>query len=306
MFNTPVALFVFNRPHVTAKNFQVLRALKPSRLFIIADGPRSGNFADENLCREVRDIVEVIDWPCETSRLYANQNLGGRISIPNGLNWVFSLVEECIILEDDCVPGLSFFQYCAELLNHYRDDGRIMTIGGFRYDGPDEFNGDSFFFSKYPATWGWATWRRTWEKYDLDMAKWAQLRETDWLKKLLGNNDYVTYWCRIFDLMCDNMDAWDYALTFSCWLNDGLSIRSKVNLISNLGFGDGATHTLYENDIISSRQIRTMSFPLNFPKTVTVDQVNEDRIEWVTYSGVDKRIISKGREMILKRKAGNL
>ena len=251
-------------------------------------------------------MVESIDWPCETSRLYANHNLGCRISIPNGLNWVFSMVEECIILEDDCIPGPSFFQYCAELLNQYRDNERIMTIGGFRYDGPDEFNGDSFFFSKYPATWGWATWRRAWEKFDLDMEKWAQLRETDWLKNLLGNNDYVAYWYRIFDLMCNNMDTWDYALTFACWLNEGLSIRSKVNLVSNLGFGQGATHTSFQNDIISERLAGTMSFPLSIPDTITIEQANEDRIEWVTYSGIDKRIISVGREMILKRRAGNL
>lgn len=306
MFNTPVALFVFNRPQITAKNFEAIRALKPSRLFIIADGPRSGNFADEHLCREVRDAIETIDWPCETSRLYANQNLGCRISVPNGLNWVFSVVEECIILEDDCIPGPSFFTYCAALLDHYRDNERIMTIGGARPDGPDEFNGDSFFFSKYPVTWGWATWRRAWEKYDLDMVKWASLRETGWLKNLLGNDDYVTYWRRMFDMMCNGMDTWDYALTFACWLNDGISIRSTVNLISNLGFGEGATHTSFPNGVISGRPVGTMSFPLNFPDRITVEQANEDRIEWVTYSGIDKRIIGKAREKILNRRPGDL
>jgi len=306
MFNTPVALFVFNRPHVTAKNFEAIRVLKPSRLFIIADGPRTGNFADKDLCQQVRDAVETIDWPCETLRLYADENQGCRMSVPNGLNWVFSIVEECIILEDDCIPDQSFFQYCATLLDHYRDNERIMTIGGSRCDGPDEFNGDSFFFSKYPVTWGWATWRRAWEKYDLDMAKWASLRETDWLKKLLGNDDHVNYWRRMFDLMCNNMDTWDYALTFACWLNKGISIRAKANLVSNLGFGDDATHTLFRNDIISARPAKTLPIPLKFPDKITVDQTNEDRIEWVTYSGIDKRIISKGRERILKRRTGDL
>jgi hypothetical protein len=306
MFTTPIALFVFNRPHVTAKNLEAIRALKPCRLFIIADGPRTGNFNDDHLCAEVRAALETIDWPCETSRLYADHNLGCRNSIPNGLNWVFSMVEECIILEDDCIPGPAFFQYCAELLNHYRDDERIMAIGGFRSDGPDEFNGESIFFSKYPATWGWATWRRAWQKFDLDMEKWAQLRETGWLKNVLQDNDYVTYWHRIFDLMCNNMDTWDYALTYACWLNEGLSIRYKVNLVSNLGFGEGATHTLYRNDIVSARTAATTAFPLSLPDRITVEQANEDRIEWVTYSGIDKRIISAGRERILKMRAGNL
>lgn len=302
MFNTPVALFVFNRPEITGKIFKIIAQVKPLQLFIIADGPRSSHPDDIHLCDAVRKIVTEIGWDCNVSRLYATENIGCRHSIPEGLNWVFSQVEECIILEDDCIPDPTFFNYCTALLEYYRDAEKIMTIGGYRCDGPNEFNTDSYFFSKYPSTWGWATWKRSWEKFDLDMKEWATLRNTDWLSDILSKNEYIHYWQRIFDKMCNNLDAWDYALAFACWLNGGLSIRSKINLISNIGFGPDATHTFYINDEISFRRSQPMPFPLVHPKEIIVYPLDEDRIEWVIYSGMTKRILTHGRERIVNRR----
>ena len=304
MFNTPIALFVFNRPEITKKNFDILRRLEPTDLFVIADGPRKDHPADIALCESVRNIFLEIPWNCNVTRFYSDTNLGCRNSIPNGLDKVFSLVGDCIILEDDCIPNLSFFKYCSDLLEFYRDNEKIMTIGGYRCDGPNEVNGNSYFFSKYPSTWGWATWKRTWKKFDLDVREWKKLRETNWLLEILKEKDHVNYWQHIFDKMNPDFDAWDYALTFCCWLHKGLSVRSKVNMISNIGFGPDATHTTSINEEISFRNSHGINFPLVHPGKIEVHKEDEDRIEWVLFSGMTKRMLNIARQRISEKRNG--
>lgn len=301
-FNVPVALFLFNRPKELKAVFDAIAKIKPSTLFIIADGPRAGNIDDPQLCAKARSIVEQVDWPCDVHRQYSETNQGCRSAIPNGLDWVFSHVEKCIILEDDCVPNESFFYYCEELLNLYCDNPSIMTIGGHRYDGPDEFSSESYFFSKYPSTWGWATWRRAWKHFDLELTQWPELKNTDWLSKILGNKNHELYWSRIFDQMIEGMDAWDYALVFSSWIQKGISIRSKVNLIENIGFGPDATHTKDNHHIISQRKHKNLPFPLLHPEIIQTKTEDDDRIEWVSYSGTMDRMLQSARQKIRERR----
>lgn len=302
MFNTPIAYFIFNRPELTRRTFEVIRRLQPATLFIIADGPRVSKPEDVSLVTAARNAVDNIDWDCRVTRIYAEQNQGGRYSITKGLDTVFSQVDECIILEDDCLPDLTFFEYCRSLLAHYRQEENIMTIGGYRCDGPDEFSGNSYFFSKYPVTWGWATWKRVWDKFDPDMKAWDVLRNTTWLQEILPDKSHENYWRRIFDKMRNGLDAWDYALAFMCWLNKGLSIRSKVNLVKNIGFGPDATHTTEVNEQISFRESTAMQFPLQHPSGIAVDEKDEERIEWVMYSGMTKRMMDAGRRRIQELK----
>ena len=300
-FNVPVALFLFNRPKELKPVFDAIAKIKPSTLYLIADGPREGNIDDLHLCAEARSIVNQVDWPCKVYRQYSETNQGCRNAIPNGLDWVFSHVEQCIILEDDCIPNDSFFYYCEELLNRYSDTPSIMTIGGHRYDGPDEFDGQSYFFSKYPSTWGWATWRRAWEHFDLELTQWPKLKNTDWLPTILGNKHHELYWSRIFDQMIEGMDAWDYALVFSCWVQNGTSIRSKVNLIENIGFGPSATHTKDNHQLISQRKCQNLPLPLQHPGVIQYKAEDEDRIEWVSYSGTINRMLQSVHQKIRER-----
>lgn len=300
-FTVPVALFLFNRPKELKAVFDAIAKIKPSTLFLIADGPREGNVDDPHLCSEARSIVNQVDWPCKVYRQYSEKNQGCRNAIPNGLDWVFSHVEQCIILEDDCIPNDSFFYYCEELLNRYCDNPNIMTIGGHRYDGPDEFDGQSYFFSKYPSTWGWATWRRAWEHFDIELTQWPKLKNTDWLPTILGNKHHELYWSRIFDQMIEGMDAWDYALVFSCWVQNGISIRSKVNLIENIGFGPNATHTKDNHQLISQRKRQNLPLPLQHPGVIKTKAEDEDRIEWVSYSGTIDRMLQSAHQKIRER-----
>jgi glycosyltransferase involved in cell wall biosynthesis len=302
MFKTPIVIFIFNRPDCTQSVFSSIAAIQPERLFIVADGPRDGNIDDEQLCAAARLVTENISWPCDVSRKYSTKNIGCRNSIPAGLNWVFEQVEECIILEDDCLPQVSFFQYCEELLARYKNDSKVMTIGGHRSDGPNEFDGDSYFFSKYPSIWGWATWKNKWLCYDLAMQKWDSLRGTSWLRDILKKEEAVAYWRRMFDKMQNGFDTWDYALVYSSWLHNFISIRPKVNMIANIGFNDSATHTKSEESVSAFQIAADLHFPLVHPLNIAVNESDDERIEWVSFSGMDKRILNNLREKVRQKK----
>jgi glycosyltransferase involved in cell wall biosynthesis len=302
MFKTPIVLFVFNRPGCTQQIFSAISDLQPETLFIVADGPRENNITDEALCVETRNIFNQINWPCNVLKFYADKNIGCRNSIPNGLNFVFEHVDECIILEDDCLPQPTFFQFCEELLEKYRNEPQVMTIGGHRSDGPNEFNSESYFFSKYPSIWGWATWKDRWEKYDLNMTEWSDLRNSSWLNKIFDSDNEIKYWHRMFDKMQNELDTWDYALVFSCWLNKCISIRPKVNMIENIGFDNDATHTKSIQQAPPFASPSNINFPLVHPKHIRVDEIAEKRIEWVSFSGMDKRILQEVWSKTLRRK----
>src|SRR5215831_13781675 len=166
----PVALFVFNRPKLTATVYERIRAARPRRLLVVADGPRPFRPEDRQLCRATRQIVSAPDWACELLTNFADENLGCGRRMSSGLDWVFQQCSEAIILEDDCVPCESFFSFCSEMLNRYREDARIMHVSGNNFqDGRTRGRG-SYFFSRYTLSWGWATWRRAWSHYDVKVS----------------------------------------------------------------------------------------------------------------------------------------
>src|SRR3954453_1153033 len=163
---TAVALLLFRRPEETARVFERIREARPRKLFLVADGPRPGNEEDAQGCEQARAVVERVDWPCDVVRDFADENLGLKKRIPRGLHRVFGEAPEAIILEDDCLPHPSFFRYCAELLERYRDDERVMMISGDNFQGGRRRTPDSYYFSRYVHSWGWATWRRAWQHFD--------------------------------------------------------------------------------------------------------------------------------------------
>lgn len=299
---TPVAVFLFNRPGCARQLLEAVSQQQPARLFIVADGPRDSHPDDASLCRASRAVFEHISWPCQVTRIYADKNMGCRNSIPHGLQQVFAAVEECIILEDDCIPQPSFFRFCTELLDTYRSSEQVMCISGHRVDGPNEPDGESYFFSKYPHIWGWATWRHQWAKFDLAMPEWKCLRETDWLRNILGSDAATTYWKRIFDQMNEGMDTWDYALAYAGWRHGMLSVRPKVSMITNIGLQEKSTHGLFHAGLDPFAPAREMDFPLIHPKTIAADKDTENRIEWVSYSGMDIRLLEQARQALQQKK----
>ncbi|MBI2355167.1 MAG: glycosyltransferase family 2 protein [Deltaproteobacteria bacterium] len=242
MTGTPVAFLIFNRPDTTARVFEAIRRARPARLLVVADGPRSGRPDDARLCAEVRAVIDSVDWPCEVLKDFAERNLGCKKRVSTGLDWVFSQVEEAIILEDDCLPHPGFFPFCEQLLERYRDDERVMMIGGTNYLLDRLAIKESYFFSRYFPIWGWASWKRAWSRYDIAMKDWERFRSERQLNSFYSQRFMRSYVTNMFDAAHDNrIDTWDIQWFYSCLFNNGLCAVPRVNLISNIGLA--GTHT---------------------------------------------------------------
>lgn len=176
-FDVPVAFFIFNRPLVTARVFSRIAQMRPSRLMIVADGPRSE--VESQLCDAARACVADITWDCDVQWNYSNVNLGCRRRMSSGINWVFKQCDQAILLEDDCLPDPTFFQYCREMLARYEDEDRVMTIGGANFQFGVRRTPYSYYFSAVHHIWGWATWRRAWRHYDVEMKQWPNVAQTN-------------------------------------------------------------------------------------------------------------------------------
>lgn len=245
LMSTPVVYLIFNRPHVTVKTFAAIRAQKPEKLFIVADGPRPAHPDDEQKCRDVREIVQHIDWPCEVYRNYAEQNMGLKLRVCSGLDWVFNHVDRAIVIEDDCLPHPDFFNFCEVLLERYETDDRVWVITGNNFQNGRKRGKASYYFSKYNHVWGWATWRRAWLNNDPNLTFWPEWKKSQAWIHFMRDKIERTYWTNIFERVYkDEINTWDYPWTASVWYHAGLTATPNVNLVTNIGFGPDATHTV--------------------------------------------------------------
>lgn len=278
MLKTPVVFIIFNRPEETQLVFHAIKEARPSKLYIVADGPRIGREGEQEKCQETRSILNKIDWPCEVHTNFAGRNMGCKLRISSGLDWVFSKEDQAIILEDDCLPDQSFFPYCEELLERYRNDQRVMTICGGNYQGGRVRSQDSYYFSKYPRIWGWASWRRAWKNFDVNMKLWPEFRDRQWLVDIFaGNINAVRYWHAIFEnCFHDKIDSWGFPCVFSHWAHRGLSITPNQNLISNIGYGVEATHTTNPHNPLLNIPLTSLSFPIRHPKIMVENYIQDD------------------------------
>jgi hypothetical protein len=249
VIHTPVAFIIFNRPELTERVFQAIRQARPKKLLVIADGSRIDRPDEVEMCSTARAVIDQVDWECEVLTNYSATNLGCKRRVASGIDWVFSQVEEAIILEDDCLPNPSFFKYCQELLEHYRYDERIWCISGNNFQDGQQRGSGSYYFSNYNHCWGWASWRRAWQHYDHNLSHWPEVRDGRYLTGILDSDLEVQFWQDVFENIytLGEPNTWDYAWTFTCWLNRGLTVLPNVNLVSNIGFGLNATHTLKRN-----------------------------------------------------------
>lgn len=288
---TPVALIIFNRPEPTAAVFAEIAKARPSKLFVIADGPRPDRPGEAQSCADARAVTEQVDWPCHVQRNYSQVNLGCQARVVSGINWLFEQVEEAIIIEDDCVPRQSFFRFCDEMLSRYRNDERVMMVSGrySQYLGeqlPKKFQ-SSYDFVCFGNCWGWATWRRAWQYFDLDMMHWPVLRESSRLDELFQeNNEAKDRRKKLLDEIYagrGGVNAWDYQWQVSIWARGGLSIVPRLHLVSNVGFGEDATHTRSNSNNRGELLDEDLAFPLSHPARV---QRNFE---------LDQRIVASGR-----------
>lgn len=264
---TPVAFIIFNRPDTTERVFAEIAKAKPAKLLVVADGARQNKTGEVGKVAATREIIERVDWDCEVITNYSDVNLGCRVRVSSGIDWIFEQVEEAIILEDDCLPDPSFFQFCQEMLEHYRKDLRIGAISGTNLQLGHKRGEYSYFFSKYMHIWGWATWRDRWlNSYDVELKKWPEVRDHELLQLKFYNQKERSYWYGIFQSTYrGDIDTWDYQWFFANWLESRISVVPNVNLISNLGFGMDATHTLHSSSLYSDMPTSPIKFPLHNP-----------------------------------------
>ncbi len=275
---TPVVLITFNRPQLTQKIFDVIKQTKPAVLFLLSDGPR--NDKEKVLVDDTRRIIEKVDWPCTIYKKYSSVNLGCRKAVSEGLDFVFSKVDRAIILEDDCVPDLSFFTYCRELLKMYENELSVMMISGNNFI-PSLKIQYSYDYCYHTLIWGWATWKRAWKKF--------KTAEIDGLEDL--NTNLCLYQSKIArkrlryiqdTLEQNRKDIWDYIWQLALLMNNGLCIFPAVNLVKNIGFGKSATHTrlkTFHADLPS----KPIPFPLIHPPEIVPNKLYDTSLS-KTYS----------------------
>lgn len=294
----PVAMAIFRRPDLTARVLETVRRARPSQLFVFADAPRPDHPDDDEACAQARAVIAGVDWDCELHTDFATEHLGVKRRMSSGLDWVFGRVEEAIVLEDDCIADPSFFRYCDELLDRYRDDERVWSISGndFRFHATTPES--DYSFSRYPLIWGWATWARAWASYDERIEAWDRLRGTGWLERLLGDPLAAIYWARMFDSVRDGLDTWDYGWVLASWIGGGLCAVPSTNLVSNQGFRPDATHTRPEQAGLSpfaAMATASVSSPLRHPPAVERDEGTDRFLEDVVFSGNLRRMLARVR-----------
>lgn len=259
---TAVLFLVFNRPDTTKQVFEAIRQAKPPRLYVAADGARDGKLGEAERVERVRKISTEVDWRCEVKTLFREKNLGCKFAVSRAITWFFESEKHGIILEDDCLPAQSFFWYCEELLNKYKDDKSIYLISGDAR-GPEAIGmEEDYGFCKYPLIWGWASWSRVWSMYDVNLNEWG--KNSDHLLNIATSYKPTKYfWYKAFNgVRNGKINTWDYQLVYTLLINKGKCVVPRCNLISNIGFGSNATHTTNESSQEANRQIFDIRLPL--------------------------------------------
>jgi hypothetical protein len=280
MLDTPILFLIFNRPDFTEQAFSQIQKVQPKQLFIAADGPRDNKPGEKDLCEAARNIVmHNIVWPCEIKTMFREKNAGCSIATVEAMTWFFNNVERGIMIEDDCLASPSFFRLCDELLEHYKNDERIIAINGVNYLFEHDTN-SSYFFSVLGASWGLATWKRAWEKFDYSINAWRNKDVKRKIRKFINDDNLFKYYAKIFDwhLKDTGNGVWDYRWLFCRLYNQGLTVLPAINQIKNIGFGPGATHTLDADSKMAKLETRELAFPLRLNNHIAPDYTFDSRI----------------------------
>ena len=255
----PVLIIAFNRPTCLERLITALRDVKPTKVYFACDGPRVGVEDEEELVAAVRRTIDLIDWPCRIEKKIGDVNLGCKAGVASAIDWLFDNEEEGIILEDDCIPGRDFFEFCEQMLARYRNVEQVFAITGNNFQNGWLPADSTYYYSKYMHVWGWATWRRAWHSYDGDLTFLPELlSDAEWVS-LHPNQKERTYWEKILQRVRRNeIDTWDYSWAASIWWSKGLVVTPQVNLVSNIGFGADATHTVSKDSAFANMSVGSM------------------------------------------------
>ncbi|MGB7345245.1 MAG: glycosyltransferase family 2 protein [Pirellulaceae bacterium] len=274
----------------------MIRAAQPKQLFLVSDAARDERGGESELVAQTRAETESqIDWDCQVQKIYADRNMGCGPRISSAITQAFQSVAQLIVLEDDCVADPTFFDFCGQTLERFENDNRIMSISGDNFQNGISRTDDSYYFSKYTHCWGWATWKRAWQHFSLDMPSWPEFRDSGGLHAYCDNTHEIEYWTRIFnDCHTGNVSSWAYPWQLSCWMNHGLTVLPDVNLVTNIGFGDDATHTKQQtqNSHLASHSIDQIRHPQRVFRNHAAD-LYTDRVLYSQQVSTFKRLRRK-------------
>ena len=253
MNDIPILIICFNRYDSFKKLFSVIREHKPKVLYISIDGPRNNNSNDLEMVNKIKEKIKIIEWNCDIKKKYNLKNLGCKVAVTSAIDWFFKKNEMGIILEDDCLPNLDFFDFCYHALNKYKDVNNIMQISGNNFLFDNNLCKESYYVSAINDIWGWATWKRAWSNFDIEMKEYNYKKD---YKKFINyyKNKKVVRWMKIY---FDNVkhvhhNIWSTQWTYTMIKNNGFTIVPKVNLVKNIGFNkfgstsDFESFTLYD------------------------------------------------------------
>ncbi len=251
--DVPVLFLVFNRLDTTKEVFEAIRKAKPPKIYIASDGARIEREGEDKKVLAVRDyVLNNIDWPCEVKTLFRDKNLGCKYAVSSAISWFFENEEMGIILEDDCLPSMSFFWFCEKLLLKYKNEHKVWMISGDNFQDGQLRGPASYYFSIFSHIWGWASWADRWKKYDVEL---NDVSSAGFIDNFFNNKKSAAYWKKIFFKMKNNeINTWDYQWTFAIWVNNGVSIIPNSNMVSNIGFGEAATHTEDPESVLANRK----------------------------------------------------
>lgn len=300
----PVLLITFNRPEKTARVIQQIREAKLSILYVSADGPR--NEKERVRCMEVRDLVKnSIDWPCEIHYRFLEKNLGCKEAVSSAIGWFFDHEEAGMILEDDCVPSISFFRFCTEMLRLYSANSKVYHIAGSNKQNQQKWGNGSYYFSHFPSIWGWATWKDRWEQYDINLNDFDPKEMTRYNHFLHSSDQQFFYKKTWGDVKVGKVDTWDHQWTHLVFYRRGISIVPNTNLITNIGFDQEATHTTHYEKERADQERYELEFPLRVPNEISISEGADDVIRKYIgqvgqYQRTKQSIKQKIKEAILK------
>jgi hypothetical protein len=289
---SPVLFLVFNRPHLTRRVFERIALAKPPRLYVAADGPRNGNLQDQDLCRQVREIVRNIDWPCTLKMRFHQNNHGVKYAISGAIDWFFENEELGIILEDDTLPSYSFFNFCDEILERFKDDARISHINGYN---ALSFNMESSYrFTRLPNIWGWASWRRSWQAYRIN----PTILDIDSINFEVYGDQAQSVKNVFTQHVQNNFNTWDIQWLICMLKNNFISITPNKSLIKNIGFGDCSTNTKAMHRVHSMVESSEIPLPLAHPKKCIVEsELDRDYLIHIGRSGT---VMERFRFLLVK------
>ena len=278
---TPVLLIIFNRADTTRRVLDAIRQVRPTKLYVAADGPRAHKTGEADRCAEARAVATEVDWPCDVKTLFREENVGCGHGPAQAISWLFEQEETGIIIEDDILATRSFFYFCQDMLRRYAEDQRVTQVSGMNFqDGWVQDPDYDVYFSEAGPTWGWATWRRAWQHFDYQIPDFETHQAKGYLKDYFWNNDSTPWVLRQLGQTFRGeagADWWDYQWLYAQYMQHGLAVVPNVNLAANIGFDANATHTTAGDSRFENKPTGELNFPLRVPPFVLPDREADQR-----------------------------